>query len=189
MLHWMNQKGALLFGAGLSLGLFAGVGMLIGALVSQQGQSSQQGFPMELLQASATDSTSSMAIATGYIGNGVEGLFVLDFITGNLQCQVLNPRFAGKIGGLFQHNVALDLGVQQGKQPRYLMATGVADFRVQTGGNVKPAGCVLYVADANTGRYAAYMLPWNENAAKQNVNQSYPMKILFTGNVRNVVVE
>ena len=188
MLHWMNKKGVLLFGAGLSLGLFAGVGMLIGALATQQGQSSKDGFPMELLQASATDSTSSMAISTGHIADGVEGLFVLDFITGNLQCQVLNPRTGGA-GGLFRHNVALDLGVQQGKQPRYLMATGVADFRVQAGGNFKPAGCILYVADANTGRYAAYMLPWNKVAAQQNINQVYPMKLLWTGNVRNVVVE
>ncbi len=188
MLHWMNQKGALLFGAGLSLGLFAGVGMLIGALVSQQGQSPRHGFPMELLNASATDSTSTMAIATGHIADGVEGLFVLDFITGNLQCQVLNPRTGGA-GGLFRHNVSLDLGVQQGKQPRYLMATGVADFRFQAGGNFKPAGCILYVADANTGRYAAYMLPWNKARAQYNVTQIYPMNMLFSGNVRNVIVE
>jgi len=144
---------------------------------------------MELLQASATDSTSSMAIATGHIADGVEGLFVLDFITGNLQCQVLNPRTGGA-GGLYRHNVSGDLGVQQGKQPRYLMATGTADFRVQSG-NVKPAGCILYVADANTGRYAAYMLPWNKAIAQQRTGQVQinPMIMLFTGNVRNVVVE
>ncbi|MDP6467513.1 MAG: hypothetical protein QF918_07230 [Pirellulaceae bacterium] len=188
MLHRMNHKGALLFGAGLSLGLCVGVGMLIGALVSQQGQSSKQGFPVELLHASATDSTSTMAISTGHIADNIEGLFVLDFITGNLQCEVLNSRTGGA-GGLFRHNVSLDLGVQQGKQPRYLMATGVADFRVQAGGNLRPAGCIVYVADANSGRYAAYMLPWNKAAAQQNVNQVYPMKLLWTGNVRNVVVE
>ena len=188
MLHPMNQKGALLFGAGLSVGLLVGVGMLIGALVTKQDQSSKHGFPMELLQASATDSTSSMSIATGHIADGVEGLFVLDFITGNLQCQVLNPRTGGA-GGLFRHNVSLDLGVQQGKQPRYLMATGLADFRVQAGGNVKPAGCILYVADANTGRYVAYMLPWNKARAQSNVTQTYPMTLLWAGNVRNVVVE
>lgn len=187
MLHRVKQHGALLFGAGLSVGILVGVGMLIGALVANQG-TSQSPFPAELLNASATDSSNTMAISTGFIADGVEGLFVLDFITGNLQCQVLNPRTGGA-GGLFQHNVSLDLGVQQGKQPHYLLVTGVAEFRYATGGNVHPAGCIVYVADANTGRYAAYMMPWNKAAAQYNAAQVNPMVMLFSGSARNVVVE
>jgi len=190
MVNRMKQNGALLFGAGLAAGMLVGVGMLIGALVAHQGapQSHQSPFPPELLHASATDSSNTMAIATGHIADGVEGLFVLDFITGNLTCQVLNPRTGGA-GGLFTHNVALDLGVQQGKQPHYLMATGVAEFRYATGGNVHPAGVIVYVADANTGHYAAYMMPWNKAAAQYNSAQVNPMVMLFNGSARNVVVE
>ncbi len=184
----VKQNGVFLFGIGLGLGLMVGTGMLIGALAARQDSEPQLPFPAELLQASASDSTSTMAIATGHISDGVEGLFVLDFITGNLQCQVLNPR-SGQAGGLYQHNVSLDLAVQQGKQPRYLMVTGVAEFRVAAGSNVKPAGCILYVADANTGQYAAYMLPWNKALAQQNVGQTYPMQFLYGGNVRNVAIE
>ena len=129
-----------------------------------------------------------MAIATGPIGDGIEGLFVLDFITGYLRCQVLNSRTGGA-GGIYEHNVAADLGVQQGKQPRYLMTTGAAEFRYQGGGNVRPAGCVLYVADTNTGRYVAYMLPWNPAAAQYNATQRYPMVPLFKDTARNLVIE
>lgn len=187
MLQRVKQNGALLFGAGLAAGLLVGVGMLVGALVTSQTTSQTPQFPAELLHASATDSSNTMAIATGHIADGVEGLFVLDFITGNLRCQVLNPRTGGA-GGVYQHNVSLDLGVQQGKQPHYLMATGVAEFRV-AGGNIVPAGCIVYIADANTGRYAAYALPWNKVAAQSNQAQAYPMVQLFTGAARNVVVE
>jgi len=189
MLHRVKKSGALLFGAGLAAGLFVGIGMLIGALVARQDTLQTPQFPAELLHASATDSTNTMAIATGHIADGVEGLFVLDFITGNLQCTVLNPRTGGA-GGMFQYNVSSDLGVQQGKQPRYLMTTGVAEFRIPgLGGNVRPAGCVCYVADANTGRYAAYALPWNKVASQYNATQSNPMRFLYKGAARNVALE
>jgi hypothetical protein len=128
-----------------------------------------------------------MAIATGPIQDGVEGFFVLDFITGELTCSVLNPR-SGQMGGAYRANVVNDLGVEQGKQPQYLMVTGAAEFRTQ-GGNLVPAESVVYVADANTGRYVAYWLPWNRQAAQQNFPQAAAMQVLGKGSARNIQVE
>ena len=187
MMQRLKQNGALLFGAGLALGMSVGIGMLIGALVSSPKATNAPQFPAELLHASATDSSNTMAIATGHIADGVEGFFVLDFITGYLECKVLNPRTGGA-GGIFRHNVSADLAIPQGKQPRYLLATGVADFRV-SGGNVRPAGCIVYVADANTGNYAAYAMPWDRAAAQYNAAQVNPMLRLYTGSARNIVAE
>src|SRR5262245_11062368 len=66
------------------------------------------------LHAAAAQTGGSLAVATGFIEHGVEGIFVLDFVSGDLTCGVLNPR-TGQMAGLFKRNVANDLGVVQGK--------------------------------------------------------------------------
>lgn len=169
----------------LVLGL--GLGAIMGAMVAVQFASPRVQFPETLLNATATHGGTTMAIATGPIQDGVEGFFVLDFITGELSCSVLNPR-TGAMGGAFRANVVADLGVEQGKQPQYLMVTGAANFRTQ-GGNLAPAETVVYVADANTGRYVAYWLPWNRQAAQYNFAQASPMQVLGTGSARNIRLE
>ena len=59
----------------------------------------------------------------GVIDEQVEGVYMLDFLTGDLQCLVLNPR-TGTFNGQFAINVIKVLGVDQQKKPRYLMVTG-----------------------------------------------------------------
>jgi hypothetical protein len=175
-----------MLGLGLTLGLSVALGVFLGMLAVLH-NSAPFGFPETVLQAAATHGGSTMAIATGPIDEGVEGLFVLDFITGQLQCSVLNPR-TGQIGGLFKHNVVGDLGVEQGKQPKYLLVTGQASFRT-SGGNIRPAESIVYVADENTGNFAAYMLPWNRAASQYNFAQTNPMQLLGKGTARTVELE
>lgn len=181
MLRHLKQSRWTLLVIGLALGV------IIGAAVAVQLSSSQIQLPATLLNASATHGGTTMAIATGPIQDGVEGFFVLDFITGELTCSVLNPR-SGQMGGAYRANVVNDLGVEQGKQPQYLLVTGAANFRTQ-GGNLIPAESVVYVADANTGRYVAYWLPWNRQAAQQNFPQAAAMQVLGKGSARNIQVE
>lgn len=171
--------------AGLTVGLTAG--LLIGLLAGSHNAADRLQLPVTELHATATHGGKTMAMATGPIDEGTEGLFVLDFITGELQCSVLNPR-TGQLGGMFKHNVVRDLGVEAGKQPEYLMVTGAANFRV-TGGNVRPADSVVYIADGNTGRFAAYMLPWNRAAAQYNFSQVNPFVLLGKGSARNIQLE
>ena len=163
------------------------LGAMIGAVVAVQFSSPRIHLPATLLNATATSGGTTMAIATGPIQDGVEGFFILDFITGELTCSVLNPR-TGTLGGAYQANVVADLGVEQGKAPQYLMVTGAANFKTQ-GGTIAPAESVVYIADANTGRYVAYWLPWNRQAAQYNFAQASPMVVLGTGSARNIKVE
>ena len=181
MLRQLKQSRWAILACGLVCGAMAG------ALVALQFSGPRIQLPSTLLNATATHGGSTMAIATGPIDEGVEGFFVLDFITGELTCSVLNPR-TGALGGAYRANVVADLGVEQGKQPQYLMVTGAADFRTQ-GGNVKPAESIIYVADANTGRYVAYWLPWNRQAAQYNFTQANPMLVLGKGSARNIEIE
>jgi len=162
------------------------IGLAVGAVVATKLRPRLQ-FPETLLHASATHGASSMALATGPVDQDVEGLFILDFITGELTCSVLNPR-NGSIAAGYKVNVVADLGVEQGKQPQYLLVTGKASFR-PTGSPLQPAESVVYVADANTGRFVAYWLPWNRQAASQGFPQASPMALLGKGSVRNIQVE
>lgn len=138
------------------------------------------------VQASTAASNESFAIATGQIDQEVEGLFTLDSLTGDLQCRVINPRNA-KFLGAFKRNVVGDLGIDQGKKPAYLMVTGTVDFiGARAGGGLQPAQCVVYVVDTNSGKMAAYGLPWNRNTAQQMQPQVGELKLLEGAALRNV---
>lgn len=182
------KKSRLLLAAGLFVGLSLSVAAAFGSLAAwgyfddREVQLAEQ-----QLHALATHGADSMAIATGLIDEGVEGIFILDFITGDLTCQVLNPR-TGTLGGLFRQNVVSDLGVEQGKQPKYLLVTGGLETR-QNISNIRPAKSLVYVADSNTGRYVAYMLPWNQQLANAGGAQAAAMLVVGRGTARNAIVE
>lgn len=173
------------FGAGLGLGLVFGLGMLLGVSINQQPQV-ELTLPPQALHASATHGSSNFAIATGEIADGVEGVFFLDFLTGELQCHVPNARNPQAPGGLFKHNVVADLGIERGKKPQYLMVTGRVAFR--GGGQLRPADCMVYVVDGNTGNFAAYILPWNRQASVVGAAQANPMTLLTKGRARSVEI-
>ena len=186
-LFWMTRDHLCLF-AGLCVGLVLSAAATGGALHAW-GYFDEHQIPLleQQLHAVATHGADNMALATGRIDEGVEGIFILDFITGDLTCQVLNPR-SGTLGGLFRQNVVQDLGVEQGKQPKYLLVTGGLEIR-QNISNIRPAKSLVYVADSNTGRYVAYMLPWNQQLANAGGAQAAPMVAVGAGSARNAVVE
>jgi hypothetical protein len=181
-------KSGIMLAAGLLIGLCVSVAATFGALATWgYFENSKVRLIEEQLHAMATHGSDTMAISTGMIDEGVEGLFVLDFITGELTCQVLNSR-TGTLGGMFKQNVVQDLGVEQGKQPKYLIVTGGLEIR-QNIGNLRPAKSIVYVADSNTGRWVAYMLPWNQQLANQTLPQASQMVAIGRGSARNAVVE
>lgn len=187
MWKWCSTRPYLMLGVGLTVGLLVGVGMLVGALVATKAQDPAPiSLPETLLRATASHGGETLAMATGYIDSDVEGLFVLDFLTGDLQCWVIYPKF-GKIGAQYKHNVINDLGVQQGKKPSYVMVTGHAEM-LRGAAAASPAGCVLYVADSNTGNVAVYTLPWNRNLARAAGAQVGGFVLLTTGKARDVMI-
>jgi len=102
----------------------------------------------------------SFAACTAPVGDGMEGLFLLDFETGDLIGGVLNPASAKFTSG-YRHNVLKDLEFKAGKikNPKFLLTTGLANFNGAAASSV--AGSVLYVTDASTGVTVAYGIPWN----------------------------
>lgn len=123
-------------------------------------------WPETRLHAATAAQNDTYAMATGFIDEEVEGVYLLNFLTGDLQCSVLSSRLPsmGKFIGLFKTNVIKDLGLDPSKQPAYLMVTGQATFP-RGGGAAQPAMSAVYVLDTSSGRFAAYSLPWRRDMA------------------------
>jgi hypothetical protein len=180
----MNQTGngarrsVLTFAAGLAIGLAVAVGYAWG---TNWGRGSEV-----KLNAMSGYGTETFAMVTGPVDDTAEGVFLLDYLTGDLQCYVINPR-TGKFGAWFKRNVVADLRVERGKKPSFTMATGMVNF--PRGGSLKrPANCVVYVADANTGRFAAYTIPWTPGAFAAVIPQADEMILIDAGIARAVEV-
>lgn len=138
--------------------------------------------PLPPLMAAAAAASDTMAVATGPIGRDSEGIFFLDFITGDLQCLVYYPR-AGGFGAHYFGNVLPHLG-GGGKNSKYLMVTGQALVSSSTGG-ARPAASLVYVTDTTTGMFATYAIPWDQTAESGGRAQSGALIYVGGGPIRN----
>ena len=172
--HWF------FLAAGLTMGLLVALGVWLGRAPAQSVQ-----LPEHLLHAAGASSNDAFACCTGVLEDG-EGLFVLDFLTGELTCMALQPR-TGTFMGRFATNVTQALGADPQKKPRYLLATGMMDFP-RGGGAARPARSVVYVVDGNTGNFAAYSVPWNPNAWSARQPISAPLVLIDKGTARTVQI-
>ena len=84
-------------------------------------------WPQIPVHASATHGQENFAIATGPIGVDIEAVYILDYLTGELKAAVLNLQ-TGKFMSFFEHNITKELPVGTGKNPHYLMVTGMCDM-------------------------------------------------------------
>ncbi len=177
------------FVLGVGCGLLFGVGMVIGTIVGISTTAtpiaSTAGFEIDgkVLQAAAGDSSDKFALATGQISDSAEGVFMLDGLTGDLQCLVPYTR-TGAFGGIFKTNVFNDLKIQGTKTPRFIMVTGKANFS----GNARPGNCIVYIVDASTGNYAAYGVPWNRQMETTGLPQQGQLIGLKAGSARNIMI-
>lgn len=142
----------------------------------------QSAMPLPLLHASTAASSSTMAVATGQVSFDAEGIFFLDFITGDLQCLVYYPR-SGVFGARFFTNVLQHLP-GGGRNSQFLLVTGTA---IPTGTTVgpRPGNSLVYVTDATSGMFAAYAVPWDRNAESSGRLQSGPLVFAGGGPIRN----
>ena len=117
-------------------------------------------WPHEPAFAATTDRDSKFAMTTCEVSDvsGVEGVFVLDFLTGQLQGGVLNGK-AGKFQYTYNRNIAGDFNIDPNAEPHYAIVAGRANLT--NTGRVQPAQGVVYIAELSSGRVAAYMFPYS----------------------------
>jgi hypothetical protein len=130
--------------AGLAAGLV--VGLNLGGL-----------WPQVPVHATATHGQDNFAICTGVLDENVEGIFVLDSVTGELKAAAMNVQ-TRRFNTWFEYNVARDLPTNS-KNPQYRIVSGITNIRqVVAAGQL--ARTVIYVAEATSGQVMAYGVPW-----------------------------
>lgn len=154
-----------------------------GFLSNQTAETTIQ-FPADLagLHATATSSNEKFVMATGPVEAGIEGVFILDTLSGDLQCTAFNSR-AGAFNALFRRNILQDLKVGAEKRPQFVMVTGLIPLKGYQG-----VTCVAYVVESNTGNFAAYAVPWNRRAYASGAAQQQELALLQVGSARTAAV-
>lgn len=128
--------------------------------------------PARPLHAVATQGADGFALATGVIDNNLEGVFFLDYLTGNLKGAVVSLA-NGKFTTTYDYNVLKDFQLDATKSPKFLMVTGLASLR-RGPSQVQPGQSMIYVVELNSGICCAYAVPWTTgrssapNPATQN---------------------
>ena len=167
--HWI-VAGALLAG-----------GVVVGMPLGWRLASSRE-LPKAFAITSQADETFAICTAPIDMANGVEGIFVLDFATGDLTGGVLNAG-SGMFATSYKWNVLGDLGFQPGqaKNPRFLLVAGSAELLPNPRpGRRQMAPSVIYVTDCTTGATAAYGIPWSPqqaNAATPMMSELVPLDV------------
>lgn len=171
VLNIVRSRGAFLV-IGLSIGLVAGLNV-------------QGLWPHVPLHASATDGYESFSIATGLVHSDVEGLYFLDYLTGDLIGAVVNPK-TGKFNARFTYNVSQDFA-GSGRNAKYLMVTGLINMPRGRAG-FQPASSIVYIADATSGQVGAYVMPWNQSAQAAGQPQHGMFQALDMAQFRTIAI-
>jgi len=179
--------------------LWLAIGLLVGFVIGGL-------WPDTPLHAVATDRTDNYAIATGFVDDGVEAIYFLDFMTGTLRAAVLSnqgPAFQAHFEGNVNRDLAgmlqlrnaglVQTNTQRRRQgmpplpelqlpqsPSYLMVTGSIDMRRGSSARAQPAHSALYVAETTTGIVLTYLMAWDRNAHNANQPSGGPLT-LWTG--------
>jgi hypothetical protein len=148
------------------------IGVLIGFLLAAV-------MPARPLHAVATHGADGFALATGLIDNNIEGVYFLDYLTGDLKGAVLNLN-TGVFTTFYQRNVLKDLQVEGGKAPKFLMVTGISQLR-QRGNQFQAAAAVIFVMECTSGNLAAYGVPWNVGRATLPSTAPQANEFVFLG--------
>ncbi|MFM9960873.1 MAG: hypothetical protein ACKV2Q_06570 [Planctomycetaceae bacterium] len=130
-------------------------------------------WPNRPLTAATSDRNEKFGMCTVYVADGLEAVFVLDFLTGRLTGACLGKQ-GNQFVVFFEANVAADLQVKSAK-PQYAMAAGLAPIRATAG--TQPAASVIYVSEMTTGKVGCYGIPFK----LPNAPNPVPLKLAPLG--------
>lgn len=117
-------------------------------------------WPHEPVAAAAgSDRNEKFALVTAQLDLNTEAVFVLDFLTGRLTGASLN-RTRNGTGFVYYYyrNVAEDFQIAGNATPYYAITSGFAE--IQNRGGAQWGQSALYIAEMNSGKVAAYAIPY-----------------------------
>lgn len=122
--------------------------------------------PHEPAYATTADRDSQFMMVTCPVGNAaagitdpMDGVFILDFLTGQLKGAVLN-RQKQVFAAYYMRDLAKDFGVAGDEDPHYAIVTGYSQMNAQ--GGPPFASGVLFIGELTSGKVIAYAFPWAE---------------------------
>lgn len=137
-----------------------------------------------VLHADSAAGGKTVSTATGRLDENTECLFVLDHQTGILSCLIINPRNA-LTGGVYIANVATQMNLDKLGDLDFVMVTGYNAFGLGgRTGNLRPASCVCYVVEGNSGRAIAYSLAYDRTVLAQGNVQQGALEVVWQGAFR-----
>ena len=110
-------------------------------------------WPHEPVAAASNDRDAKFGIMTTPVTLGMEGVFVLDYLTGRLSGAVMNGN-TGKFNHTYIRSVAADFKVDPKATPHYAFVGGTASLAGR--GGVSPATSIIYVGELSSGVVMAY---------------------------------
>lgn len=154
------------------------LGMLVGIAVSQL-------WPHEPVRAASSDRNQKFGLITTLVGQGNEGVFVLDFLTGRLTGACLGKGRGGvtEFMNFYFRNVAEDFQVGD-KETHYAVSAGLADLQAR--GGAQFGASAIYVAELNSGKIGAYAIPYR---ISQQVTPPVPLIPIGTFPFREAKVD
>ena len=122
------------------------------------------------LAAGATQNE-KVVICTGELDDSGEVVYLLDTLTGDLKAFTMHQ--SGKFNASYHRNIMSDFGLDKSKTAaQFTMVTGKERFARR--GTASPINSVLYVAEATSGKMAAYTLIWNSSLRQKVLDPGAP---------------
>jgi hypothetical protein len=126
-------------------------------------------WPQEPMHAGTSDRDDKFAMLSvpvkdvtfGGVRDTLEGVFVMDFLTGQLKGAVLAK--TGRFSHFYYRNIAADFQVDPAATPHYAIVQGNAQLPSQ--GRLTMATGVIYVGELTSGKVLAYGFPYNDTNA------------------------
>lgn len=134
-----------------------------------------QFWPHEPVAAGTSDRDAKFGMCTCPVSfvDGTEGVFVIDYLTGQLKGGVVNAR-QNIFTNFYYRNLAADFQVDPKAKPAYAMVAGNRGQNVGQNGVTLGAG-TIYVAELTSGKVVAYTFPYTEVRGKTPAVQMTPM--------------
>lgn len=150
--------------------VWLGTGLILGLGVAQF-------WPHEPVSAATADRDEKFGMVTCPMSftDGTEGVFVIDYLTGQLKGGMVNPRI-GKFTNFYFRNLAADFNVDPKAQPHYVMVSGNRGQSIASSGNTLSSG-TLYVGELTSGKVVAYVFPYRELRAPAPPVQILPADV------------
>jgi len=128
-------------------------------------------WPHEPALAATNDRSAKFGLATvsvrdvtiAGVRESLDGVFVLDYLTGTLQGAVMSNK-TGKFTHSYGRNLAADFKLQPGVTPQYAFVSGIVGLPSVR--QVSYASGNIFVAELTSGMVHCYAFPWKESRGR-----------------------